>query len=565
MGISHFGSDGSPAGCGPRIQPATMYGISPPGDTSRRSLHQHDRAAAINIYPEWRLHISAYDSVTEQPVRGARISLVNSSAFFTTSPQILESSSIYQCAGYLVTDTTFAYTTDAGEVILSMDDRECQIVIDGFGYKPETVNVVFQAGSAIPGPEDIFLDHALIPEERVPVTITLLDTQRTQPFSGTIAFHGQSDPYPGPSAIAVSDSTNQAQLQLPPDLYDIKVAGDFPYPEFRRENIPVFTDTSLTLTSPAAGIVLFSETHDKRDTQTYTRWLDSLNYSYHSWVLEDHPDQTPPLYGYAHLNEPGIVITSLDRSGPGLLTREWISHLTSAVTTAQKALFVGSGLGSNFRETAFLNDTVGVQYAGATYTRYIESLENNDPITGGVPMLLRNSADTSDMFLPTDNFTGEISHRYVNEDGAVIRHQSDKKILLFPFEVHRLWFERIEDNLIAPEVLFANALTWLADDSRTGIDPEDLPLPRQVRLHKNYPNPYNTSTTISYTLPKEMEVHINIYNVRGHQVTKLVNNRQSAGRHSVTWNPGEHIASGVYLYSITAGDFTISRKMVFMK
>lgn len=89
-------------------------------------------------------------------------------------------------------------------------------------------------------------------------------------------------------------------------------------------------------------------------------------------------------------------------------------------------------------------------------------------------------------------------------------------------------------------------------------------LPKQYSLEQNYPNPFNPSTVIEYALPEQADVTLTVYEITGRQVAELVDETQSAGSHSVNWN-AQNLASGVYLYRITAGDFTSVRKLTLIK
>lgn len=84
------------------------------------------------------------------------------------------------------------------------------------------------------------------------------------------------------------------------------------------------------------------------------------------------------------------------------------------------------------------------------------------------------------------------------------------------------------------------------------------------RLHKNYPNPFNPTTTIQYELPQRSDVQITIYDLLGRELTTLVSETQEAGHKYVQWDASE-VSSGMYLYQIRAGEFVQTRKMVLLK
>lgn len=97
----------------------------------------------------------------------------------------------------------------------------------------------------------------------------------------------------------------------------------------------------------------------------------------------------------------------------------------------------------------------------------------------------------------------------------------------------------------------------------------NLITPNQNELLQNSPNPFNPSTTIKFYLAANSDVNIKIYDVLGKEVATLINQNSQAGYHIVYWNGknvnGNNVASGTYLYTLTAGDFTITKKMLLMK
>jgi len=103
-------------------------------------------------------------------------------------------------------------------------------------------------------------------------------------------------------------------------------------------------------------------------------------------------------------------------------------------------------------------------------------------------------------------------------------------------------------------------------DGITGNSPKESAanLPTEFALLQNYPNPFNPSTTINYELPASNFVTLKIYDLVGKEVATLVNEKLDAGRYTATFN-GSNLASGMYFYKISAGQFTFVRKMVLIK
>jgi photosystem II stability/assembly factor-like uncharacterized protein len=89
-------------------------------------------------------------------------------------------------------------------------------------------------------------------------------------------------------------------------------------------------------------------------------------------------------------------------------------------------------------------------------------------------------------------------------------------------------------------------------------------LPSAFRLDQNYPNPFNPTTVIGFELPAISNVKVAVFDILGREVAPLLNEQKEAGAHTVTWN-ANGMASGVYIYRLTAGAFTETRKMVLVK
>lgn len=113
------------------------------------------------------------------------------------------------------------------------------------------------------------------------------------------------------------------------------------------------------------------------------------------------------------------------------------------------------------------------------------------------------------------------------------------------------------------EILDAD-LTVMGSMTGTDIEPADGELPGEFQLAQNFPNPFNPSTRISYSLPEASAVRLTVYTLTGQEVATLVNGTFAAGTYDVSFDARD-LASGIYLYRIQAGAFTETRVMNLVK
>lgn len=88
--------------------------------------------------------------------------------------------------------------------------------------------------------------------------------------------------------------------------------------------------------------------------------------------------------------------------------------------------------------------------------------------------------------------------------------------------------------------------------------------PITYQLKQNYPNPFNPATFITYSIPQNQNVKLVVYDMLGKQVTTLVNEYKSAGQYTVQFS-GSSLPSGIYIYTLQAGQFRDSKKLVLLK
>jgi len=126
------------------------------------------------------------------------------------------------------------------------------------------------------------------------------------------------------------------------------------------------------------------------------------------------------------------------------------------------------------------------------------------------------------------------------------------------------WPGNPDENTTFPQEMIVDYIRVYQDIELVSIDDDDLQNPGEINLRQNYPNPFNPTTHIEYNLPDAKEVRLEVFNMMGQQVATLVNGTQQAGSHTVSFD-GSELASGMYVYRLTAGTQVLTQKMTLIK
>lgn len=124
---------------------------------------------------------------------------------------------------------------------------------------------------------------------------------------------------------------------------------------------------------------------------------------------------------------------------------------------------------------------------------------------------------------------------------------------------------RIGKLTITPDSIAGSPITVeIRQAGVTGVDDLKQSIPKTYSLANNFPNPFNPSTTINYSVPKTSFVTIKVYDVLGRTVAIIVKDIKPAGYYRVEFNAGK-LASGIYFYRMESGSFTQTKKLLIMK
>ncbi|NUM63620.1 MAG: T9SS type A sorting domain-containing protein [Ignavibacteriaceae bacterium] len=104
----------------------------------------------------------------------------------------------------------------------------------------------------------------------------------------------------------------------------------------------------------------------------------------------------------------------------------------------------------------------------------------------------------------------------------------------------------------------------LGASSVSGVDDEINIIPEDYVLYQSYPNPFNPSTTIKYSVPNDDNVSLKVFDILGREVELLVDEYKNAGTYSIEFN-ASRFASGVYFYQLQSGRFIETKKMILLR
>ena len=157
----------------------------------------------------------------------------------------------------------------------------------------------------------------------------------------------------------------------------------------------------------------------------------------------------------------------------------------------------------------------------------------------------------------------------VNELGSSV----DRNFSKWPILGTYIWpnyyvFDTFEQEIDYLKSWISDRLNWM-DSQILLLTSKSSMILTDFYLNQNYPNPFNPVTTLSYSLPKDESVNITIYDIMGRPVKTIQNSFQTKGFKFVQWDAkndsNEPVSAGLYLYTIQAGKFRQTKKMVFMK
>ena len=206
-----------------------------------------------------------------------------------------------------------------------------------------------------------------------------------------------------------------------------------------------------------------------------------------------------------------------------------------------------------------LIDGIGCQAHGLESTSAATIQSNLDRLAAtGLPIYISEF----DLNIQNDN---QQKTKYQELFPVMWQHPDVKGVTLWGYIQGHTWITY--SYLVNSNGTARPALWWLAQyiqDNPVGVNETASGSPSEYKLEQNFPNPFNPTTNIRYSLIKASKVTLKIYDILGREVKTLVNTEQAAGQYTVTFD-AQNLSSGVYFYQINAGNFTATKKLMLLK
>jgi hypothetical protein len=153
------------------------------------------------------------------------------------------------------------------------------------------------------------------------------------------------------------------------------------------------------------------------------------------------------------------------------------------------------------------------------------------------------------------------------ELGRVIQIDGNQATVHYLYQQDALPGIAVFNGQVAGQNSWSTDTQWLYDSMTFTLTTDvkgNNNVVNSFELKQNYPNPFNPSTKISYSIANKSEVSLKVYDVLGKEVATLVNTTKDAGNYEVNFN-ASNLASGLYIYKLTAGNFVSTKKMMLLK
>ncbi|RMG66531.1 MAG: hypothetical protein D6715_06690, partial [Calditrichaeota bacterium] len=502
LGMAHQGPVGGPPGCGELIIAATMYGQSAAGDTTKRSLHIHDKAGVSVLYPVWKLNGSITDAGTGQPLLNAGLQADTVFGAILGQVEQIPGQNRWEIPGFVVKRFTLDSTADFDVTVLV---PQFTLTASRFGYQDQSVQVQFGPPGGIGQTEIQTVNFALSPSPQAPLNLTLRDSLSSAAVSGRLQIFATTDKPGVPSQALVDtlvDSTGQLSVNLPAgEDYLLALDPVVPYPA---RTIAVKNHspggTNLAVNFAPARVLLVNDDLDESFESFFTESLQTLNVSYHLWrIFEDGPVDTSV---FELFPEPRLVIWYTGNASQNVLSDAEQIQLAAYLDGGGRLFLSGQNI-VEASPTGALLSRLGIAFEKNVLPPRIKGVPG-DVIGNGLVLSSVGGANNQNSkdALVVDSSRATVIFTYGNTPigNAGIRAAGPAdtwRVVALGFG-----FEGINNQNGERDLVLSRVLAWLSGVV-TGIEAPSVSHAQQpdaIRLKPMYPNPFNPTTLVEFEL-----------------------------------------------------------------
>jgi len=572
LGLGHAGPAGGPPGVGPLIMPATMYGYSSSGDTTKRSLHIDDIAGVSAIYPSWIIEGIVYDGVTGLPFNGAKVS--SDLVYGSITGQLIydPNTGYYQRPGYYIDSMS---TDQSGNYSAIALKQNFTLSVSYYGYQTETIPISFNAPGGIGQTQTILQDFTINLSPLSFISGSVIDSATSVSVVSRIKIYTTSDK-PGVPGGIVADTTTDVNGNFSialPSMEDFLIIAHpvAPYAEQRiRVNNLSQSGENVVFEVVPARILLVDDDGGADYEQFYISDLDSMNISFHWWDIQIDGLPTSEIRN-RFAGKTIIWYTGDSNSSP--LSQDEQNEIIGHLSNGGKLFLTGQDIAETGMGSTLCN-ILGIEFSQNSTLSIVKGV-SGDNIGNNLVFILSgyggaSNQTSSDIIRVTDSSTTTTIFNYGtgSANPAGVRYVSstdNSKAIFLGFGA-----ESINDP-VRRQTLLSRIFNFF-NSPYTGVEDEekDLKIPEKFELLHNYPNPFNPETTIAFSVAKRSNVSITVYNSLGQIIRTLLKKDLSAGNHKISWNgtddSGRQVSSSVYYYQmISDAGFKQTRKLLLIK
>ncbi len=267
-----------------------------------------------------------------------------------------------------------------------------------------------------------------------------------------------------------------------------------------------------------------------------------------------------------NLSDFGILVWQSSNTKHSFFENE-VTKLEDYLDAGGNLLITGQNLGSDIFETSGSSQFAQDFYHNYLHTNYVADISNlfiikgipGDIISDGIQIIANAIYPRSlDKISPRDTNAVAFLQYFNGPDIAGIRASAENYRVIYMVA----GFEQINEQAIR-DTLASRSLKWLKENIAVGVDNENS-LPLVFDLKQNFPNPFNPSTKIAFSLSEKSLTTLKVYDILGNEIATLVNEEKPAGTYEVNFDAAK-FSSGVYLYKLQSSGLVQIRKMLLLK